>query len=380
MDLKLFFDPTTIDVDTSLSSFQSSIYINRDKMPDHQGLDIALIGLKEYRGANHEDASEDSADEVRKQLYTLRKGFGDYGIIDLGNFRNGPELEDTYLRLKEVCFYLMDQGIIPILFGGSQDLTLGQFYAYENTSKLISIVNVDQRLDLNDEGANVSTFLNKLFSHDPNYLFNYNHLAYQSYLTDQSHLELLDKLSFDSTRLGQVKEDIREMEPLVRDADMLTFDLAALKAFYAPGANGAKVFGLTGEEGCQLSWYAGQNEKLSSIGFYNYNLDEDSPDRKTSFILGTMIWYFIEGFYHRKGDANFMSNDYLQYEVHLGGDPESIRFYKSKRSERWWMEIPSQNADGLFNRSRMLACSYGDYEKAQKGDIPDRWLDFFNRH
>ncbi|MEQ9006759.1 MAG: formiminoglutamase, partial [Ekhidna sp.] len=88
MDLKLFFDPIDIDEDKAPASFQSSIYINRHKMPDHEGMDIALIGLCEYRGEN-EKADSNSSNEVRKQLYNLKKGFGDYGIIDLGNFRNG---------------------------------------------------------------------------------------------------------------------------------------------------------------------------------------------------------------------------------------------------------------------------------------------------
>lgn len=378
MDLKMFFDPVSIDLEADGNSFQSSIYINDEKMPDHHGMDIGLIGLNEYRGCQIE-GSPKSADEVRNQLYHLTKGFGDYGIIDLGNFRNGPQLEDTYLRLKEVCAYLMEKGIIPILFGGSHDLDLGQFYAYESSNKLISMLNVDQRIDLSEKGGNAENHINKVFKHDPNYLFNYIHLAYQSYLTGQKDLELTQQLSFEATRLGYLKENIKEIEPLIRDADMLSFDLSALQSNYAPGALGSKIFGLTGEEACQISWYAGQNEKLSSIGFYNYDANSDTEDRTNAFVLSTMIWYFIEGFYHRKGDKNLIANDYTLYEVHLGGNPESIRFYKSKKSERWWMEVPNLESKGLFNRNRMVACSYKEYEEAQTGKIPDRWLNYFGR-
>ncbi|MEO9869869.1 formimidoylglutamase [Ekhidna sp.] len=377
MDLKLFFDPIDIDVDKAPASFQSSIYVNRHKMPDHEGLDIALIGLCEYRGAS-EEADLKSADEVRKQLYVLKKGFGDYGVIDLGNFRNGPTLEDTYLRLKEVCGYLMEKSIIPVLFGGSHDLDLGQYYAYESSDKLISILGIDNQMDFDDENPSLG-HVSEILKHSPNYLFSYYHLAYQSYLTEQKSIELIEKLSFEAVRLGVVKENIKDIEPIVRDADMMSFDLSALQAFYAPGASNSKVYGLTGEEACQLCWYAGQNEKMSSIGLYNYDAFRDSSDRKTAFVLSTMIWYFIEGFYHRKGDKNFKSNDYLMYEVHLGGDPETIRFYKSKLSERWWMEVPNPESEGLFNRNRMVACNYSDYDLALKGELPDRWMNFFNK-
>ncbi|MEQ8628252.1 formimidoylglutamase [Ekhidna sp.] len=378
MDLKLFFNPTEVDVDKDATSFQSSIYINRHKMPDHEGMDMALIGLCEYRGEN-EKADVKSADEVRKQLYGLKKGFGDYGIIDLGNFRNGPTLEDTYLRLKEVCGYLMEKDIVPILFGGSHDLDLGQYYGYESAEKLVSVLNIDNSMDFDDDQSPAKGHVGTILKHSPNYLFSYYHLAYQSYLTDQKSIELVERLSFEAVRLGVVKENIKEIEPIVRDADMLSFDMSALQAFYAPAASNAKVYGLTGEEACQLTWYAGQNEKMSSIGLYNYDASQDSKDRKTAFVMSTMIWYFVEGYYHRKGDKNFKSNDYLMYEVHLGGEPETIRFYKSKLSERWWMEVPNPEAEGLFNRNRMIACNYSDYDLALKGELPDRWMNFYNK-
>lgn len=378
MDLKLFFDPIDVDVNQASASFQSSIYINRHKMPDHEGMDIALIGLCEYRGAK-ESAPEKSPDEIRSQLYQLTKGYGDYGIVDLGNFRNGPKLEDTYLRLKEVCSYLMEKDIIPVLFGGSHDLDLGQYYAYGTAEKLISVLAVDNSMDLDDEDVAAQDHIGKIFKHSPNYLFSYYHLAYQSYLTNQKSIELLEKLSFEAVRLGVVKENIKDIEPIVRDADMMSFDMSALQVSYAPGASNSKVYGLTGEEACQLCWYAGQNEKMSSVGLYNYNADKDSEDRKTAFVMATMIWYFIEGYYHRKGDKNFKSNDYLMYEVHLGGEPDTIRFYKSKLSERWWMEVPNPDAEGLFNRNRMIACNYSDYDLALKGDLPDRWMNFYNK-
>lgn len=377
MDLKLFFDPTEVDVDKTPTSFQSSIYINKHKMPDYQGMDIALIGLREYRGSENK-GSEKSPDEIRKQLFKLKKGFGDYAVVDLGNFRNGPNLEDTYLRLKEVCSYLMEKNIIPVLFGGSHDLDLGQYYSYENEGKLVSVLNVDNSMDFGGQNASEG-HLGKIFKHNPNYLFSYYQLAYQSYLVDQKEMELIDQLAFEAVRLGVVKENIKDIEPMVRDADMLTFDLSALQVSYAPGASDAKVYGLTGEEACQLSWYAGQNEKLSSVGLYNYDEASDTADRKNAFVIGTMIWYFIEGFYHRKGDKNFKSNDYLVYEVHFGGEPETIKFYKSKLSERWWMEVPNAESMGVFNRNRMIACNYSDYEMALTGEVPDRWLNFYSK-
>lgn len=352
-------------------------------MPDLDEMDIAIIGVREARGVEevyHKGISK-SADEVRKSLYQLKKGTGTLKIIDLGNFRNGPELEDTYQRLREVCAYLMDQGILPVIVGGSHDLDLGQFMAYENQEKLITVLNVDNKLDLDDPQSALPGYshIHQLFKYDPNYLFNYYQLAYQSYLVETNESNLLEKLYFEAVRLGVVKENIKEMEPIVRDADMVTFDISAIQTHYCPGAMDPKVYGLTGEEACQICWYAGLNDKLSSIGFYGYDVEKDTGDRKTAFVMATMIWYFIEGFYNRKREKNFTSNDYLVYEVSLGGDPSTIKFYKSKVSEKWWMEVPHPIDATSFMRSRMIPCSYSDYETALKGEIPERWITTYSK-
>ncbi|WP_258105337.1 formimidoylglutamase [Marinoscillum sp. MHG1-6] len=387
LDLKLFFDPIPpyVEIDTSIQgSIGQSIFINQGSMPDYDGLDIALIGLVEGRGEkeDHREGIAKGPDAIRQSFYSLKKGSDGLKVVDLGNFRNGPDLEDTYLRLKEVCSFLMRHNIVPVFFGGSHDMTLGQYFGYEDADKLITVLNVDNKLDLGDPAKGhlpSGSHIQRIIKHDPNYLFNYYHLGYQSYLVGSAESDLMERLSFEAIRLGVVKENIKDLEPVVRDADMMSIDVSALQAQYAPGALDAKVYGLTGEEACQICWYAGLNDKLSSVGIYGYDQSRDDLSMKTSFVIATMVWYFIEGFYNRKGDKNFRSNDYLIYEVPLGGDPSSIKFFKSKISEKWWMEVPHPEETDGFMRSRMIPCNYSDYEKALDGDVPNRWITTYSR-
>ena len=374
MDLKLFFEPIMIDFPNQAQAFQVYIYSNTDQMPDHEGMDCALIGLEEYRGENGSTDNFESVNAIRKELYSLAKGSGTYQIIDLGNLRSGPSLKDTYLRLKEVCFYLIRKGIVPILFGGSHDLDIGQYMGYENLDKLVSLLNIDNRIDLDGDSA-ATTHCEKIIAYTPNYLFHLNQIGFQTYLTSPSSIELLENLSFESIRLGEIREDIKRAEPLIRDADMISFDLSALNARSIAGVTSSKPFGFLPEEACQLCWYAGLNEKLSSFGIFGYRKSQDEKS-SGAFIIATMVWYFIEGFYNRKGDKNFFSNDYLSFETHLGGSVESITFYKSKLSDRWWMEVPQDSK--TLGRSKMIPCNYEDYEKASQGEIPDRWFKHIN--
>jgi formiminoglutamase len=380
MDLKIFFSPVEEYVYQDIQPFNSfinAISINGDKMPEYRGADIALIGIQE------EGIHSFSADFIRNKLYNLKSGKANYKIVDLGNLRRGINLQETYLRIKEVCAILIEENVLPILIGGSHDLDYGQFQAYQDLEKLISILNVDAFFDMEDN-KNVAPeyqHIHKILVHEPNYLFNYSHLAYQSYLVDPDEVATLEKLYFDTYRLGDLRINIQEIEPVIRNADMMTFDISAIKSSDAPGTNNPQPFGLTGEEACQICWYAGLNEKLSSTGFYNYNVDRDDTYKKTASVVATMIWYFIEGFYNRKKEQHFKSNDYIKYVVSLPFDPATLIFYKSKISEKWWIEVPypqGKKEKGKllegYSRNCIVPCSYSDYLSANNGDLPERWI------
>lgn len=379
MDLTILFSP----VDESLyanigspSSFFRSINAFTEKMPDYRGAHIAIFGVKEDRGTSNNRGSSAGPDEIRKKLYHLKKGMGAYRIVDLGNLNIGHDLNESYVRVSEVCRMLLEHNVLPIIIGGSHDLDYGQYAAYETMDKLVSLLNIDAFLDLDEKGDSLESrhHIHKILLHEPNYLFSYTHLAYQTYLIDPHAVSVLEKLYFEAFRVGQVRTNIQEIEPTVRNADMLAFDISAIRSSDAPGNANAQPFGLSGEEACQICWYAGLNEKLSSIGFYEYNPSFDDGHKKTASVVATMIWYFIEGYYHRKNEQNFKSNDFMKYSVSMPVEPEVIAFYKSKFSEKWWMEIPYPGGKKKYSRNSIVPCSYTDYQAAVKGEVPDRYI------
>lgn len=378
MDLNLFFSPideAIFDDIASISSVYKSININTSKIPDLKGHDIAIIGITDHRGNNENTGVARAADEVRKKFYRLKRGSGNYHILDLGNLNNGETLVETYGRLKEVCEFLITKEVLPLIVGGAHNMSLGQFYGYEGLEKLISVLNVDALLDLDERGPENKSHIHKMLVHEPNFLFNYSHLAYQSYLIESTSIEVLERLYFESYRVGMLRQILEEMEPVIREADMLSFDITAIRSSDAPGNINAQPFGLTGEEACQICWYAGLNDKLSSAGFYEYNPDLDDDAKKTASVVATMIWYFIEGYYHRKNEGDFSSNDYTKYVVDMhNSEPATIIFYKSKLSEKWWLEVPSEKSVSAFGRNSLVPCAYTDFETASNGEVPDRYI------
>jgi formiminoglutamase len=379
MDLTILFSP----IDESIyqktyapNSIFKSIRVFGDKMPDYKGAHIAIFGVKEERGTKTNTGSAKGPDEIRKKLYNLKKGTGAYRIVDLGNLNAGIDLDETYVRISEVCRILLENNVLPLILGGTHDLDYGQYRGYEDMEKLISLLNIDAFLDLDDnrEADKANQHIHKILLHEPNYLLSYTHLAHQLYLIDPSNAAILEKLYFEAFRIGQMRTNLAEMEPAIRNADLMSFDITAIRSSDAPGNANAQPFGLTGEEACQLCWYAGMNEKLSSAGFYEYNPDFDDATKKTASVIATMIWYFIEGFYHRKHDTNFKSNDFLKYVVSMAAEPETITFYKSKVTEKWWMEVAYHQPGARYSRNSIIPCSYNDYQIATKGEVPERYI------
>jgi formiminoglutamase len=378
MDLTLFFQPLPEAITQHPylpSSVGQSVRMYADKMPDLRGMHMAILGVPDERGTAANQGAGRGPDEIRKKLYALCRGNQTYKIADLGNLRSGVDLPETYTRLSEVCRMLLEQNVLPLILGATHDLDVGQYRGYEQMEKLVSLLAVDAFLDLADDARAPASrrHLHQILLHEPNFLMGYTHLAHQLYLVDPQAAAVLEKLCFESYRLGQLRTDLAEMEPVIRQADMLSFDITAIKSADAPGNAHAQPFGLTGEEACQICWYAGRNEKLSSAGFYEYNPLHDDAARKTAGVAATMVWYFIEGFYHRKSEANFKGNDFVKYTVSMPVEPETISFYKSKFTDRWWMEVVVPG-DWVYTRHTFVPCSYADYQTAARGELPNRYI------
>lgn len=383
-DIAQYFSPIDFSADSyHPESLAQVLHTHTSKsFPDLEKIDMAIVGVCEDRLALTNKGCANAPNEVRKHLYKLFTSGYTPRIADLGNIMPGHSEKDTYFALQETIDHLIRNNVLPIIIGGSQDLTYAQFRGYEKLEQTINIVNVDATFDIGsaDDNLNNKTFLGKIILHQPNYLFNYSNIGYQTYLVQPSALNMMNKLYFDTYRLGQIRDNIAEAEPIIRHADMMSFDMSALKHSDAPAHEEASPNGFYAEEACQMMRYAGMNDKLTSLGIYEINPDFDTQG-KTASLAAQMIWCFIDGFYGRKKDFPSRSNpDYTRFHVFLQDNKYEINFYKSAKSDRWWMEVPYPPDKNLkFERHTLIPCSYKDYETACKDDIPDRWWQTYQK-
>jgi formiminoglutamase len=359
---------------------------HEEGFPDLEGVQIALLGVAEDRRAMNNTGCALAPNKVRTHLYQLFQGSFKLRIADLGNIRRGDQLTDTYFAVKKVVSWLIKKKITPVIIGGSQDISYANYQAYEELGQIINLVAVDSRFDIGirkDEKTHHRNYLSTILTHQPNYLFNYVNIGYQTYFVDQDAIELMEKLYFDTYRLGVVRKDLEEVEPIVRNADMLSFDISCVRQPDAPGNANASPNGFSGEEACQIIRYAGLSDKLSSIGIYEINPSLDHGDQ-TTHLAAQMIWYFLDGYFHRKNDMPDRkrkdAGEYIKYVVSIKDFKDAITFYKSKKSDRWWMEVPYPS--GLhqkYERQFLVSCSYNDYLAACQDEMPEKWWQVYQK-
>lgn len=344
------------------------VFHSAEDFPDLDKIKIAIIGVLENRGNTNQNEEVDLS-HIRKELYGLFPGNWNASIGDLGNILAGNSTTDTYFALKKVVSNLIKKKIIPIVIGGSQDLTYALYRGYDDLEQMVNLVSIDNKFDFGKESESVSakSYLTKIIIEEPNNLFNFSNVGFQTYYNSQEEIDLVDKLFFDAYRLGDVSNNIAIAEPVFRDADIVSIDMTSVKSADSGNFTSFAPNGFNGKEICALSRYSGISDKVSLLGIFNHD-----SSKAESVLIAQIIWYFIEGFHYRSNEYPFGSKEnYIKYIIPL---EDELIFYKSNKTDRWWIEIPFiLNGNNKLKKSTLLPCSYEEYLAACNQEIPERW-------
>ena len=377
-----YFDPVSqdvVDFKAQLNRHSLGSYIecyHGDFFPNIDNSDIALIIVPENRG-RVKKMSASSYSQFRKAFYGLFKGDWEYRIVDFGNLRPGSELKDTYFALNDIVSSLLSQSVFPIILGGSHDLVYPLYRSYESFTKGVNLLSIDSRFDLiDDRSSNITNnnFLGYIIKQEPNHLSHFVNLGYQSYLCQNDESALLEKMFFETFRLGNLRENIKEAEPYIRNSDIATIDLSSIKQSDAPGTNSPSPNGIDAHHICAISRYIGMSDRVSSFGVFEFN-DICDRDLQTVHLMSQIIWYFLEGFYLRVNDSPNAKNihtNYQKYIVPIKDSDLQFIFYKSKNTGRWWFSSSMDFNEDINYKKKIIACSYEDYLNTISGDIPKR--------
>lgn len=352
------------------------IHTEKDGLPVLANATVALLGVRESRNAYEKKHEKLDVSGIRLQFYKLLIGNWNGTIVDLGDIEEGATVEDTYFVVKEIVAGLLEENIIPIVLGATQDITYPAYRAFDGIRDMINLVAVDSRFDfgIEDELISSHSYMSKIITDKPNNLFNFSNIGYQSYFNAQEEIDLMERLFFDAYRLGEVANDISLAEPVLRNAHMVSLDLRSIKASEISLSANFSPNGFTGREICAIARYAGISEKVSVFGMYEMENTVQSQQ-----LIAQIIWYFIEGINYRIKESPYSkTEDFVKYNV--PSEDEELVFYKSLLTERWWVEVPSIFTSHTKGHTpALLPCTEKDYLDACNQHIPERWFKAYKK-
>lgn len=361
-----YFDQN-IELDGPSGSFYDHVTI-ATSINDLVGHKLAILFVSDYRTDDGVMASGQL--ELLDEILRLFPHGYEPKIGLLGQLKPGQSGLDTEAALTDIVEDMIKHRVVPVVIGGTRELTRAAYKAFERQEQVVNIAAVDPYLNIESQGR--AGYIGGIIKEQPNYLFNYSNLGYQTYLVEPKELELCDALYFDAYRLGELRGDVLATEPIIRSAELLNISMEAVRASDFKGGFEPQPNGFFAEEVCQIMRYAGLGEKLQAMMITDVNPALGLSDKA---LIGQMIWCLIDGLYARRSELpNAQNQSFLKYRVSIKDDEFQLVFYKSTKTDRWWMEVPVPPAyANRYRKHHLIPCSYEDYKLATEDDLPDRW-------
>lgn len=324
---------------------------------------IVLIFCSDYRGIENGDAEILDFKKVRKELYRLSKLDFDIPVCDLGDLISGKSHQDTHYILQEVLSMCHYKNALPVIIGGSNDLSFSLFSALNFHQKNLNYTQISNIVSLSNEGEEITekNFLSKILSSKSFSIKNYHHLGYQKHLNEMDSVNLMKEVEFEVIRLAEMMNSTERTEPFFRRADLVTLNCDAVESFGDGFSVNPQVNGLNKREICGYMKEIGLSENLKSVGIFNFNANSDSFLNHQ--LLAQMIWYLIEGINIQKSHPKEKSYETFWIMI----DEDNYAFKRDVFTNLWYFGEDEKPEN-------LIPCSRLEYEEAKKGFLDKRFL------
>jgi formiminoglutamase len=379
-DLNDYFNPVSIEEPAfqhmaGQAGFPHNITVHTESISLREPgkYKIALFGVPEGRNSPGNGTMK-GPDNIRRELYKLARIPGKSKIIDLGNMKQGTTFNDTIAGLTDILTFLLNENVFPVIIGGSSALVAAIDRTLTQLKTKYTLLTADSRIDfISDRKEHDSfSYLNSILQNHKSTFDHFINVGYQTHLNDQQVINRFLKRKSELIRIGDVRKAIHLTEPLFRDSDVAVFDISSVRQSDAPGTIIPSPNGFYGEEICLLARYAGISDNLKVFGLFDVDPDLDIRNQTTG-LAAQILWFFLEGFSQKQYETPVISDShsgrFIRYHVRVTDLDDDLIFVKSNLTDRWWMEI--QTGDDI---NQYIACSHEDYLKANRNEVPERWV------
>ncbi len=341
-----------------------------------KGAKLALIGISDERFERLPfDSHSETPFQIRQSLTTLTFRHR-YPILDFGDIKNGTTARDTIFALSEVVLILMKNNLIPVVFGGGEELICGLYNAIQFRKSKIKHTHIDFKIDNNPSDQLTANSLFSYVSQEFPLIYERTFLGTQGYYCREPDFKQLKATLQSKYRLGLLRHNIFDTEPLFRDSTFTTIDMDAVRTSDYPANNLSMPNGFYAEEICQLAWFAGQSNTSRLFGVFNYSSKND-PTARSSTLIAQILWHFFDGYYSRINDPiptdknenlfklSYVNSNYLQ---------KTFVIYKSMRTGRLWLKIENT----VKKANKFLPISKTEYEDLTHDQISDKIFNYLS--
>ncbi|MFV0522091.1 MAG: arginase family protein [Mangrovibacterium sp.] len=326
--------------------------------------DVALLSI----------GGDVNGDAIREQLYALNRIDATAKIIDLGTLIKGYTTADLQIALQEVSSFCVSHRLLLVLLSASRNQESAILKSYGKYDFNMLRVDSRFRLSLSGEASEDQCCMRTALQNFKN-IFSLSYVGFQNYFVDNEEQTYLESQGTSLFRLGNVRDDIRQVEPLFRDAHYVSFDVESIRTTDFPAQYVANANGIRAEEACALAKYAGAGTDLRTFALYGMHAAHDDRNRSAS-LAAQLLWHVLEAYLGGVSeDPHIHTDSFEEYLVRFPDLNEAFVFYKSKLTERWWLKLNDRRTDeDLF-----IPCLEKDYKKALQLDLPEVWLKYIRK-
>jgi formiminoglutamase len=337
---------------------------------------LAIVGVMEDRNSCSSSSAQ-APDAIRAYLYGLSGSILRKPLLDLGNLKPAATPAQTYSALEFIAAELMQKGITLLVLGGTHELTWPLYKSVQSQTPRVNLSIVDSTLDMGNGDGDFSSkcYLDQLSAEPSENLLTLSLLGYQGYLTNHKHHKALQDNHHETVRLGFLRSSMSEVEPTLRDAHFVSFDMSSIRQSDSPGVSCPSPNGLYAEEACQLARYAGNSPVIKCFGIFDLTPLND-PNGQSQHLAAQIAWHFIEA-YNQRAESSPTQGGIKRFYVKSPIPNVELVFLHNNLQNCWWMELPGKKTTDA--PPILISCSYSDYQKASMGEVPDRWLNAWKR-
>lgn len=319
-----------------------------------------------------------SPDKVRESLYGLYKPHGLNGMADLGNIARHLSPTEKERALEFIADYCTRENKTLVVLSPDQNQTFPLFKGMRTHRNDVGVSVIDNTIDMGSvlvdhQAHQYLTNILEDTKAEPQFL---SVIGIQNYLVNPLDVDLSSKMYVELMRLGDLRADLKGAEPILRDANLVSFDMAAIRYSDNPDCITSSPNGLYAEESCILARYAGFADKLDIFALFA-DLTPTTAQNISEQLAAQLVWHFLDGYANRKHEYPLaVASKRQKFIVKLGKDDEELIFYKSKQTDRWWMEVYVNKKKRM---THIISCRYDDYQEACRQEVPFRWLWYYKK-